>query len=165
MDGVLSDFEKRYLELFDESCMEAREKKKMKHVDGYKHFRDHWIEFINNWHFATLDWFPKGKELLQFVEGLKKVEVRILTSSGGDEFHNDVSKQKIKWLQDRFIDIPAIVVPGKRFKKLYATSYSLLVDDTEKNVEGFIENGGNAILYTPDRFDETLEKIEDFANG
>ena len=153
MDGVLSDFEKRYVELFGYGCAEAREKKQTI-------FRQHWLDIVNGWHFATLDWFPGAKDLLEYVTSLKKIELRILTSTAGYEFHYEITKQKVKWVTDRNIDIPVITVPGKRFKKLWANENSLLVDDTAKNIDDFFNNGGNAILHVS--AEDTIKKMKEY---
>lgn len=141
MDGVLCDFEKRFVELFGCHTEESRAHKNTI-------YRQQWVDVVSGWHFATLDWFPGAQELISFVKSLPKTEVKILTSTAGDEFHNLITKQKMKWVTDRHLDIPVITVPGKIYKKLWANSESLLVDDTKKNINDFIKSGGKAILHT-----------------
>ena len=55
MDGVLSDFNKRYKEIFKQNAASSRER-------GEKH-DDNWNTFVDGKNFETLDWYPGGKEL------------------------------------------------------------------------------------------------------
>ena len=96
MDGVLCDFDKRYIELFDETPGSSRDK---------RNFSGNWIEFIEGENFATLDWNPGGQELLAYVRTLPKdIEIEMLTSSGGMKYHNEVTIQKTQWLCERGIE-------------------------------------------------------------
>jgi hypothetical protein len=140
MDGVLTDFEKRYIELFGAAAYTFAKKPKL--------WNSNWIQFVEEKHFETLDWFPGGKELLSTV--IKTgIPFEILSSSGGEDFYEDIKSQKINWLVENGIDCPINVVPGKRFKRDYATPTSLIIDDTESVIRNFKEAGGNAIHHIP----------------
>jgi hypothetical protein len=81
MDGVLSDFSKRYKELWKIEPNPIRER-------GEK--RDHmWDEFVDGNNFETLDWYPGGKELLKYVLSLD-IPIEILSSSVGRDHHEAV---------------------------------------------------------------------------
>ncbi len=58
MDGVIANFEKRYIELFNESPGSARDRKM---------FSKNWTKFIEGKHFETLDWWPGASELITYV--------------------------------------------------------------------------------------------------
>ena len=85
MDGVLSDFHKRYRELFHIETEKIRAR-------GEKD-DDNWNQFVEGKNFETLDWYPGGKELLKFVLSLD-IPIEILSSSGGRSHHEEVKKQK-----------------------------------------------------------------------
>lgn len=137
MDGVLSDFNKRFYEVHSIEPESVR---------GTFTDSDAWEKFVQEGHFATLDWFPGGKELWKFVSSLR-VPVEILSSSGGHRFYETIAEQKKTWLRNNGIHIPVNVVPGKRFKKDFAQPTHILIDDTERNVIEFIEAGGLAFLH------------------
>lgn len=148
MDGVLCDFEHRYTELFGRTPLEARDKKE---------FNPDWKKFVHEGNFATLPWFPDGKELLAFIRKYP-VTVEILSSSGGKKFHGEVTAQKIKWLRSHDIDYKANIVPGRRVKAEYADPNVILIDDTPDVIESFNAAGGHGILHKD--LGKTLEKLK-----
>lgn len=150
MDGVLCDFEKRYFHLFDETPGETRDK---------KNFNPNWKVFVKGENFATLDWYPGGKELLSFIKKYP-VDVEILSSSGGEKFHGEVTVQKIKWLRSHGINYKANIVPGRKHKKDYATPEMILIDDTPDVIESFNKAGGHGILHKDiSKTKEMLKKL------
>jgi len=141
LDGVLADFTKRYIELYSEHPDDIR---------GRKNFSCNWKNFIENRHFATLDKFPGCDELLQYVSNLEKkhhIDVEILSSSGGEEYHDLVESQKKLWLIANGIFYKRNIVPSRSLKKKYATYQSILIDDTEDVITDFNEAGGIGILH------------------
>lgn len=138
MDGVLSDFNKRYKEIFKEKASSSRER-------GEKH-DDNWNRFVDGKNFETLDWYPGGKELLKFVLSLD-IPIEILSSSGGKMHHEEVKKQKKVWLKQHNIDFKANIVPGRHLKADYAKSDVILIDDTTDVIEDFNHAGGIGILH------------------
>lgn len=137
MDGVLCDFNKRFVEVHSIDPDSIR---------GTFTETPEWEQFVNENHFATLDWFPGGKELWGYVSSLG-VRLEILSSSGGHRFYDMIAEQKKTWLRNNGINIPVKIVPGKRYKKDFAYSTHILIDDTERNVVEFIEAGGLAFLH------------------
>jgi 5'(3')-deoxyribonucleotidase len=138
MDGVLTDFNRRYAELFGENAAgEDRPDKKNS---------SNWTEFVMSRQFETLDWFTGGKELLKFVDSLK-VPVEILSSTAGPKYHSEVRIQKTNWLAVNFIFYPANLIPGRRVKRFYSYSGNILIDDTPDVTEEFAQYGGQAILH------------------
>lgn len=154
MDGVLSDFEKQYKSMFGELPKESRDNKER------GRYSELWHSFVDQKGFEQLNFFNGALLLLKYLEELTKVDIFILTSSGGSDRHHDVTKQKLEWLKKRFVEFPAIVVPGRRFKKMFANKHSLLIDDTPDVVEAFIDNGGEAILHKEAEYTITL--VESF---
>ena len=134
MDGVLANFEKRFEELFNKSANRSRELKK---------FNSDWSTFIEGGNFATLEWWPGAQELLEFVDSIPNINIEILSSSGGPKYHKEVTEQKQKWLQDHGIKYKQNIIPGSRLKG----ANTILVDDTDYVIEGFIDNGGIGILH------------------
>jgi hypothetical protein len=137
LDGVICNFEKRYIELFRETPGGSRDRKE---------FSVNWCKFVESKQFESLDWWPGGQQLLDYI-GKKNVEVEILTSSGGQKYHSEVEQQKIKWLCNKGITYKANVVPGRSKKSEYATPDSILIDDTEDVIKAFRAAGGIGIHH------------------
>ena len=139
MDGVLTDFNRRYAELFGENAAgEDRPDKKNS---------SNWTEFVMSRQFETLDWFADAKELLDFVNSLN-VKVEILSSTAGAKYHGEVRDQKIIWLNNAKLWYPANLIPGRRVKRFYSFPGNVLIDDTQDVTEEFTKYGGKAILHT-----------------
>lgn len=151
MDGVIANFEKRYHELFNQSPEEGRDRKE---------FGKNWPVFVQGDNFATLEKWPGADELLKFIEIAKQekgVEVEILSSSGGEKFHNEVSDQKDRWLKMHGIPYKRNFVPGRKLKAKYATPETILIDDTPDVIHDFNKAGGIGILHKD--LGETFNKL------
>ena len=148
MDGVLCDFEKRFTDLYGKDALGARDR---------KNFTTNWPNFIMDGNFESLEWFPGGKELLDFIQNETDWEVEILSSSGGEKFHSEVAAQKVVWLCDKGIPYKANIVPGRKHKTAYATPETILIDDTEDIIVNFNAAGGLGILHKD--INETLAKL------
>lgn len=150
MDGVLCDFDRRWYMMFGESPTQTRAK---------KNFSPNWDTFVTNEQFATLDPIPGWYLLYEKVTSYN-VDIEILSSSGGQKYHDEVSEQKRKWLKTHRIHIPTNFVPGRKLKANYATARTLLIDDTEDVILGFVEAGGYAILH--DSAERTIKMLDGF---
>lgn len=148
MDGVLCNFEKRFTELYGKDALGARDR---------KNFTTNWPNFIMDGNFESLEWFPGGKELLDFIQNETDWEVEILSSSGGEKFHSEVAAQKVVWLCNNGIPYKANIVPGRKHKTAYATPETILIDDTEDIIVNFNAAGGVGILHKD--ANETLAKL------
>lgn len=153
MDGVFADFEKRYHELFDSSPSESRDRKE---------FGKNWTQFVLGKNFETLDKWPGGDELLAFIKDISAkhgIEVEMLSSSGGEKYHGEVTAQKIIWLRKHDIPYKANIVPGRKLKKNYATPDTVLIDDTEDVISDFNRAGGIGILHKDVK--DTIKKLKE----
>jgi hypothetical protein len=139
LDGVLANFDQRYEQLFGIRPSEAKSRK--------QHFWNNWSAFVEGGNFASLDWQPGAVDLLSFVASLD-VPVEILSSSGGETFHDTVVAQKLKWLESKDIPYKANIVPGGAKKAAFAQPWHILIDDTVHVVENYRNAGGTAILHT-----------------
>lgn len=154
LDGVVANFEHRWMEMFNESPGASRDR---------KNFSPNWDTFIANRKFASLDLFPGAETLLEYVRSIDRtVNVEILSSSGGKKFHNEVSEQKHEWLNNLGVNYTRNFVPGRILKRNYATPDSILVDDTEDVIDAFRSAGGIAILHRD--ANETIEMLKGYLN-
>lgn len=148
MDGVLCDFDERWRDIFDSSADEDRDRKE---------FSKNWETFVKSNQFATLDWFPGGQALITFLRRYD-VPVEILSSSGGERFHDKVAEQKAIWLKRQSLAYKPNIVPGRKFKKDFAKPNVILIDDIEDVITAFNEAGGIGILHKD--IGETLELLK-----
>jgi hypothetical protein len=149
MDGVLCDFATTYHAL----RTYAKDGKRFRAaVMDYKIFED-------------LDPMPDAHVLLTKVSKLKDVNVEILTSLGtgaGNKWPDQASaakKQKLHWLKKYDISYKPNFVYSKEEKAAYATSMSILIDDSLGCITPFERKGGYGILHT------SAEKSVDTLNG
>jgi len=134
MDGVLCDFQSAYTKLRTGAA------------DNTKRFK---AAVIDHKIFENLEFMPDAKELLAHVRTLP-VHIEILTSVGTfDPFQGEETKrQKRLWLSKHNIMYKPNFVRSKPEKAEYATSTSILVDDSIGCIEPFNAKGGHGILHT-----------------
>jgi hypothetical protein len=142
IDGVLSDFEQRYVEKFGEFPKDLDKRR--------EHFWDNWKKFVDDKDFETLPLHKDATKLLAAVKILHDagIPVEILSSSGGGYSHEVVAHQKRKWLNDHGITYNANIVPGGGHKAKYASPWNILVDDTQNVIDRYRAARGTAIHYT-----------------
>jgi len=137
LDGVVADFVKRYKELYR---MEPKEAEKNKKFDSF------FDEFIGTNQFATLDLMPGAMEGIEFLRKCS-VPTQILSSTANEARYDDISKQKMIWLQTHGITFTPNFVPGKKHKYKYAAPDKIIIDDTESVIEDWRKAGGIGILH------------------
>jgi hypothetical protein len=147
MDGVLSDFHKRYKEVFD-VCPETVKSKQ---------FHRQFDKFIIDMNFATLDLMPDTLKLLSALDSLE-VPKEILSSTASEARHDVVSKQKRIWLKNHGIIYKQNFVPGKSLKYKFATPNSIIIDDTISVIEDWNKAGGIGILHK--NAETTIDKLK-----
>ena len=140
MDGVLSNFKKRFIELF-KTYPEVDYPSKKKEKEGYKRKFD---DFITDGHFATLEPMSDFGEATTFLDSIQDdYSIKILSSTAQQKYLREVSAQKERWLAECEIDYPAIFVPGKKIKQYYARSNRLLVNGENEEVLRYCIRLGN----------------------
>lgn len=130
MDGVIADFDY------------AKKQWKGSGNEFFKHM-------IDTHGFANLETLPCERLMnrLEEIRESHRVKVNILGSYGRPE-NLSVRDDKEKWLTKFPFHFDEVVfVPGKEYKRKYATPDSILIDDTPSNVFDFIDEGGLAILH------------------
>lgn len=146
MDGVLTDFDKMYKSKFGYTPAEVRADKTR---GNYSVF---WNKIVDDSQFCYLEWHEGGKKLVEYLNNIstdqkKKVQLCILSSSGGFDRHSEVQSQKLRWLYMNNVRWPAVIVPGRSFKAGFASSDSFMIDDTPDVITNFIDRGGSGIIH------------------
>jgi hypothetical protein len=138
MDGVIADFVKRYKEMYG---MLPREAEKKKEFDKY------FDEFIATKQFETLDLMPDAMQGLVFLRKHLTIPTQMLSSTANEERYDEISRQKMIWLQTHGITFTPNFVPGKRHKYKFAAPDKIIIDDTESVIDQWRAAGGIGILH------------------
>lgn len=135
LDGVLCNFDKAWLNLGISKLTLDDYKEKFSANKAWKQIHAAGVDF-----WANMEWMPDGKKLWNNV---KKHEPTILTSPSKKE----VSKEgKTKWVERELgKDVPLIF---SRDKFEHASENRILIDDSEKKINNWIEHNGIGILFT-----------------
>lgn len=152
MDGVIADFEKRYLELYNVTPSSV----------NYNEFNTYFDRFVEDRNFETLDLIPDAMDLIRALRNALP-PTQILSSTANEKRHEVISKQKTKWLETHDIDFQRNFVPGKRHKKKYARTDTLIIDDTESVINDWRAAGGVAILHK--NVPDTLVQLKFILDG
>jgi hypothetical protein len=153
MDGVIANFNKRYVELFNIEPSATRD---------YKEFSDFFDKFIEGGNFETLELMPDAMDLINALRNALP-PTQILSSSASQKRHEVISAQKTKWLETHDIDFQRNFVPGKQLKKKYARKDTLIIDDTESVISDWRASGGVAILHK--NVPDTLVQLKFILDG
>ena len=144
MDGVIANFDKRYVELFHKTPEEVE--KNQSKTQGKKEWKENFKQFVTHGNFATLEMMPMAPEAINFLRKLP-VPTQILSSGSDTPMYDDIKKQKLIWLQKYGITFNPLIVPGKKKKQELSGPGKILIDDHESNIEQWKEKGGIGILH------------------
>lgn len=140
MDGVLANFEKKWIELYGLDPEMTHKHKK----EGKNRFK----EFVENKEFAVLEPMSDMESLKDYLnEKWKHVPIEILSSTANEKYYDTISHQKSVWLKKNDIDWKENYVPGKSHKFTYAEPGYVLIDDDKQNIEDWNKAGGTGILH------------------
>jgi len=149
MDGVLTNFEKAYREIWNE----------------FEYDRERFREaVITRRIFQNLEWMPNGKHFLDEIESIAddyKLDVQMLTSTGSHrtEMKEAAIEQKTIWLGNNGIPWMPNFVCSKPEKSDYAHKRAILIDDSIGCITPFIERGGIGLLHNDDDYKATAQKL------
>jgi hypothetical protein len=94
-------------------------------------------------------------------EGIKKYEPTILSATGSKNVDNSIETKRNQ-VKVYLEPIPPIkfVVLGKDKGKEYANENSILIDDSQTNIDSWVNNGGIGIKHSSDNVAKTLDKLK-----
>lgn len=90
---------------------------------------------------SEIKWLPDGKQLWNYIKPYNPI---ILTAPSYDP-SSKIGKKE--WMENNLPGVEMILCYAKD-KKQYASSTSILIDDSESNIKDWSEAGGISILYT-----------------
>ena len=148
MDGVLTDFENRFVEMLRQEGPKYYSKEVINQVTRPKHFEklegetEFW-NFIDNhlglefW--SGMNWMPNGRQLWSFIQPYSPI---ILTSPSRQ---NTSRLGKRLWVKENLVPAPEVLFRFGDAKSDFANENSILIDDKPSNLVAFASKGGIAI--------------------
>ncbi|MCS7316760.1 MAG: hypothetical protein NZZ41_00355 [Candidatus Dojkabacteria bacterium] len=142
LDGVLVDFLSGVKKVFKNKEYEYLPKKVF------------WNTLKNEKDFFTnLKWLKDGKLLWNYI---KKYNPIILS---GIPVGDWAIPQKKEWCRKNLGDNVNVILLYAKDKKKYSSKNSILIDDNEKNIVDWIEQGGIGIHHI--NYDATIKKLKE----
>ena len=143
MDGVLTDFERRFEQFAGVTPDEFMAQKKIEF--GQEKADEQFWDLIDNqigvrfW--AGMPWMPEGEKLYQYI---KKSKPTILTSPSREE-SSRIGKGV--WVKRNMPNIPLKFGYKASGKAKHAGPNKILIDDREDNIQAWKAAGGIGILF------------------
>ena len=147
MDGVLSDFDKRFME-FSDGIRPSEYEKNM----GREAFWDLIDNKVGVPFWAGMDWMPDGKQYWNYI---KKYNPIILSAPSRN---NESRYGKRIWKKRNMPDTKMILAYASD-KQNYAKSNAILIDDRKKNIDQWKAAGGIGILHIS--AEDTIRQLKD----
>jgi 5'(3')-deoxyribonucleotidase len=137
-DGVVADFDKKIVELFDGQPLSSKPK-------GYlwqcvTHYDKHVQPF-----FESLEEIGDAHALIEFAYANFR-NVFILTAAGYTP--TDGAEQKRRWYAKRYPGLRVEVVKKSADKAAFATPRTILVDDRPHSIDPWVAAGGIGVMHT-----------------
>ena len=148
MDGVLTDFEKRFVTLLRKEGPKYYSKATIAQVTRPKHFdklegTEEFWKFIDQYigleFWSEMPWMPQGQILWNFIQPYGP---KLLTSPSED---NTSRLGKRLWVRNHLTPAPEVIFRFGDAKSDFANENSILIDDKPSNLEAFASKGGIAI--------------------
>ena len=147
MDGVLTDFEKRFDHF---SGMNPQEYEKKYGTPSFWELIDVKIG-VRFW--VGMDWMPEGRRLWDFI---KPYQPHLLTSPS----RNDTSRLgKNLWVKNNLNPKPKTIFAYSADKQRYANENRILIDDKKSNINEWAAKGGIAIRCKNGNVDHVIEEL------
>lgn len=174
MDGVLTNFEKRFVEMLQKEGPKYYSKEVIKQVTRPKHFEalEGTVEF---WKFIDqhvglefwtgMEWMPNGKRLWEFIQ---PYQPKILSSPSRE---NTSRLGKRLWVKEHITETfdtfsaPDIIFRYSKAKAEFANPKTILIDDKPSNLEAWSEKGGIALECKDGEIDSIIEQLKELGYG
>ena len=168
MDGVLTDFEKRFVTLLRKEGPKYYSKATIAQVSRPKHFEklegqtEFW-KFIDQYigleFWSEMPWMPNGKQLWDFIEPYGP---KLLTSPSRD---NTSRLGKRLWVKENLVPAPEVIFRFGDAKSDFANENSILIDDKPSNLAAFAAKGGISIECKDGDVSSVINKLIELGYG
>ena len=168
MDGVLTDFEKRFVTLLQQEGPKYYSKAIIAQVTRPKHFeklegQEEFWRFIDQYigleFWSEMEWMPNGKALWEFIQPYSPI---ILTSPSED---NTSRLGKRLWVREHLVPAPPVEFRFGEAKSDFANENAILIDDKPSNLEAFTSKGGIALEVKDGEIQSVINKLKELGYG
>jgi hypothetical protein len=168
MDGVLTDFEKRFVTLLRKEGPKYYSKATITQVTRPKHFdklegTEEFWKFIDQhiglefW--SNMPWMPQGQVLWDFIQPYGP---KLLTSPSRD---NTSRLGKRLWVKENLSPAPEVLFRFGDAKADFANENSILIDDKPSNLRAFASKGGIAIECKDGDVSSVINELKQLGYG
>lgn len=164
MDGVLTNFEKRFVDLLRKEGPKYYSKDTIAQVTRPKHFEaiegqtEFW-KFIDQYiglvFWSEMEWMPNGQQLWDFIQPYSPI---ILTSPSRE---NTSRLGKKMWVRNHLSPAPPVEFRFGASKADFANENAILIDDRPSNLEAFAAKGGIAIECKDGDVQSVINQLKD----
>jgi len=168
MDGVLTDFEKRFVTLLQQEGPKYYSKATIAQVTRPKHFdklegTEEFWKFIDQYigmeFWSEMEWMPNGRELWNFIQPYGP---KLLTSPSED---NTSRLGKRLWVKENLVPAPEVLFRFGDAKSDFANENAILIDDKPSNLAAFSAKGGIAIEVKDGEIQSVISKLKQLGYG
>ena len=168
MDGVLTDFEKRFVTLLRKEGPKYYSKAVIAQVSRPKHFEklegqtEFW-KFIDQYigleFWSEMPWMPNGRQLWDFIQPYGP---KLLTSPSRD---NTSRLGKRLWVKENLVPAPEVIFRFGDAKSDFANENSILIDDKPSNLRAFAAKGGISIECKDGDISSVINELKELGYG
>ena len=168
MDGVLTDFEKRFVTLLQQEGPKYYSKAVIAQVTRPKHFdklegTEEFWKFIDQYigleFWSGMEWMPNGRELWNFIQPYGP---KLLTSPSED---NTSRLGKRLWVKENLTPAPEVLFRFGDAKSDFANENAILIDDKPSNLEAFASKGGIALEVKDGEIQSVINALRELGYG
>ena len=168
MDGVLTDFEKRFVTLLQQEGPKYYSRATIAQVTRPKHFdklegTEEFWKFIDQhiglefW--SDMEWMPNGRELWNFIQPYGP---KLLTSPSRD---NTSRLGKRLWVKENLVPAPEVLFRFGDAKSDFANENAILIDDKPSNLAAFAAKGGISLEVKDGEIQSVINKLRELGYG
>jgi len=168
MDGVLTNFEKRFVDMLQQEGPKYYSKATIAQVTRPKHFEalegqtEFW-KFIDQYvgieFWSGMEWMPNGRELWNFIQPYGP---KLLTSPSRD---NTSRLGKRLWVKENLVPAPEVLFRFGDAKSDFANENAILIDDKPSNLVAFASKGGIALEVKDGEIQSVINKLKQLGYG
>ena len=168
MDGVLTDFENRFVDLLRQEGRKYYSKEVINQVTRPKHFKalegetEFW-NFIDShiglefW--SGMNWMPNGRQLWSFIQPYNPI---VLTSPSRQ---NTSRLGKRMWVREHLTPAPPVEFRFGDAKSDFANEKAILIDDKPSNLQAFTAKGGIALEVKDGEIQSVINALKELGYG
>jgi len=168
MDGVLTNFEKRFVTLLQQEGPKYYSKATIAQVTRPKHFdklegTEEFWKFIDQYiglqFWSEMEWMPNGRALWDFIQPYGP---KLLTSPSRD---NTSRLGKRLWVKENLIPAPEVLFRFGDAKSDFANENAILIDDKPSNLAAFASKGGIALEVKDGEIQSVINALRQLGYG